>query len=636
MATTRETLVAEVQFRTDENSMRKAAASARRAQDEWTKSLREASNNAARQFQGQAWQRDMLHTGPNALPRPGFMDPKNDFRAPVMSSVPYGPFRQQSPEIVRRANTALQSSTDGFIDRSYMTARAYRGQISALEATSAAAKKSRDGVLQLSYALQDFQAAGIRGVMNNIPNVAQGLGMSGKAAGALLMGGVAGQFWADTVIPNIKADFGITTDADRERIKKDRAEADDVMITEQRKAAQDYLESVQQRIRRANEADKDLLDAFNRDTKSVEAKRRTERAYIETLNGSARIEAESAQVQKEIAEDSARAKTFHSRRLDSEIALRDTLTAESAAMASQMAELEKRPKVSFSAQNSRGQMVNVMKRDAVTEQEIAVLQQKRDATEAAYAAVQERIKNRQQVLAGIVQDTTVIAGQTKAAYDIQIRQQKGRETAERALREQEAVAALTEERRRIHEKEREAMDRIHKSMREFNDKLRAGLDSDRETEIQNLRKRGHGARADRLQRGLDRDKRIRDLMDGKNGPPMNRADAEAQADAESSRARGKVGVRTPQADRPSALDGDPFAPQNFRPETPALDEARRPRAKPKPVTPKPDPAAQGKPAEEKTATAIKAMSDRLSGKLDEVKNSLKTPAEKIAPVGSGG
>lgn len=579
-------VTATVDYRADENSYR-AATQRTKAMGEEYKRIVDASNRQAADFAGREWQRTMAHAAPGALPLPGFAAQQQAMqraieaaRAPVLSATPYGPFRQTPPDISRPGPAAdIRNYDAGFVDRSAITVRRYNELARAQESVNAQAAKGRTGLLELSHAMQDFQAAGLKGVANNLPLIFQGAGFSAKTAGAAMMAGVAGIFWSDVVIPAIKADFGKPTDEDRARIRDERARADAALSEQHREASDKYVKTINYRIRQAGEAEEQSLRAFERGTRLQQQRQETERVQLNQLEGSARIQAESAMEQQQIAESTERIVKYQLQQKAVAEKLKEAFDSESRDLAGQIAALEKRKKIETQITASNGQIVKSLQYDAATAGEIAALQRNRAAAEAASAQMAARIKAAKMAVSDAEFEAGPLAGQQAQTARARAGLEASREATAKAVRAQKELAELSEQRRRWAQKELAALQDMQNTMAAFNRRLAETAEADQQREVDRLRAHRRTGAADRMERGMNREKRIRELMDGPDALKREDAEKRARQEEADSRGRSRRGADTrPNTNAPSGLDAFDRTQRSFTPQTPsALDEARRDR-----------------------------------------------------------
>src|SRR4051794_19063564 len=79
---------------------------------------------------------------------------------------------------------------DAEMKRLAATQGSLRQTLDGIEKLGGNSKRSAQGLLDLGRAVQDFQAAGLGGILNNIEGLARGLGMGAGLAGVLTIVGV--------------------------------------------------------------------------------------------------------------------------------------------------------------------------------------------------------------------------------------------------------------------------------------------------------------------------------------------------------------------------------------------------------------------------------------------------------------
>lgn len=658
-------VTATVAYENDESSWRAATSRSRQQQEEW-KRIVEASNRDAAKFQAEDWKRNMnQHSGPSALPEPGFVAQikaeqkaleamRAGINAQGGAGSVYGPNRMTLPPIVRRQHEAIQLDPERIEKTRMQMEGLARSTLTANQAMMTGAKGATNqgmGMLMLSQALDDAQY-GFKGIVNNIAPMVMSMGGSAGLAGALTviavgfnqlnskMGDFLGleretRIASQNLANSMRAQAREVFDAGLAGEKTVRARSRRVADTQSSHDRMEFLRGAEDDFRRMQselEAKRRATQLRNQNPDENFANQQIfrEQTLAQAQNDQASIAGKRNRLYSEIASAKQELEGMgHLPDLRKEL---EDLQREAEKRADELKGMRE------SIQEERSKNLG---RGATRQMQLAPMiedREKKQQRQAYLEKIVPQMEGRFDELGSFLRNgvemkkTAIDDEEKKNRLKIEMRRAEEKEAREAKMRENtrkwaDDVQKMRESFQDWHREQSNVLNGLRAEIAARNENLRHLQEENR---IAKLRIGGHEARANRAQREETRRVRIKELQD----QGVSASDAEQIAKDEEDIRRGRRTIRRVKGDsRPnsgaSGLDGFDNRQRGFTPQTPsALDEARRDRG-----LKIGEPKAPEKPTVGKDVGGIAQMASQFLEELRKItKNTEKTTQSKIAPA----
>lgn len=565
------------------------------------------------------WQRAMMHAQ-TGLPLPGFLQGQNAAAAPSAPPIPRATLDSfgQWNHLIGTASSA--------------SARMAEQQQRVNQLTN----QHRTGLLELGHALQDA-TYGLRGVINNVPGIVQGFGGSAKLAGAGILAAVgidmlmaqkdAFEKQHGDVMKNLSYDFfggdaptRELTSEEKAQIKAEHAAGDAIKRQQLAEQSSQYAKFLEERMQRDEESRKKALESFEATERLKAAEGKLAMAKLQSMEGSARIEAELTETRKQEMDAAARRFALMEKfaQLDREQA--STAANGIADMEQQKRILESnRKKVQVGIGSDKLPVYDNLA-DPTTELEIERLKNDIAAAKQRVEWNKKRAETTEKEKASLRQFMDKESTINQMADAVTIATEKARETKDKAKKVKKETGEAFDILGDIAGLAADVVENAARAM----DQARALKETREDATVDHLRSRGRGAAADRRQRALTEERRARQLQE--DNPGMSADEAKRQARQE--RIDSRRGISGAQARPFQGIDAF-RAGRMARPEFPALLNVRRAPSPSRRV-----PAAEkGGAAADPAAAAVDRSTERIVSKLDELKPLMQQPvADRLKPA----